>query len=267
MIQSLRFASQFMFWSVLISLLLIQCTKTTDTPIPKSSAKSLDSPSIDGVTGASSTFDAASNSYTVTVPGGTDITAIKFTFTLPTGATAKPASGSVQNFTNPVTYTVTAEDGSTQTFTVKVVAKTCLVYRIENIDSKEFLIFQYDMQGRIVQVDGQGALLRPTTRPVSLSCSYNATGELIEARNSDGGLYKLTYQNKKLVGVVYSSNTTSYNFKINVNEANQITQWTGPVFCDALVYSNYSVAKRSICSSNYIITEPTYNNGQHSTLR
>jgi hypothetical protein len=74
--------------------------------------------------GASSTFDATTNAYTMTVPGGTDITAIKFTFTLPAGATAKPASGSVQNFTNPVTYIVTAEDGSTQTFTVNVVYKS-----------------------------------------------------------------------------------------------------------------------------------------------
>lgn len=125
MIQPLRLATRLLFPAMLMSLSLIQCTQTDNTPVtPKSSAKSLDSPTVDGVAGTSSTFDAATNSYTMTVPGGTDITAIKFTFALPAGATAKPTSGSTQNFTNPVTYTVTAEDGSTQTFTVRVVYQT-----------------------------------------------------------------------------------------------------------------------------------------------
>ncbi|GAB4023685.1 hypothetical protein [Spirosoma koreense] len=108
----------------LLICLLVQCKSNDSSVTPKSSAKSLDSPAVDGVTGATSTFDAATNSFTMTVPGGTDLTALKFTFTLPAGATAKPASGSVQNFTNPVTYIVTAEDGSTQNFTVRVAYKT-----------------------------------------------------------------------------------------------------------------------------------------------
>ncbi len=36
-------------------------------------------------------------------------------------ATISPASGTAQNFTNPVTYTVTAEDASTQTWTVTII--------------------------------------------------------------------------------------------------------------------------------------------------
>ena len=57
----------------------------------------------------------------MTVPFGTVITALKLTFNLPTAATANPVSGNVQNFTNPITYIVTAEDGSTQSYIVKVV--------------------------------------------------------------------------------------------------------------------------------------------------
>ncbi|MFD2573575.1 hypothetical protein ACFSUS_23250 [Spirosoma soli] len=120
----------------LLSFILTQCTKEDATPVtPKSSAKSLDTPAIEGLTGASSTFDATTNSYTMTVPGGTDITAIKFTFALPTGATAKPASGSTQNFTKPVTYTVTAEDGSAQAFTVNVVYKSAWVTSQDRYDA------------------------------------------------------------------------------------------------------------------------------------
>ncbi|SFE95070.1 hypothetical protein [Spirosoma endophyticum] len=106
--------------------LLTQCKSSdSSTPVtPKSSAKSIDNPAVDGFTGATTSFDAPTNSYTLTVPGGTDITTLKFTFTLSTGATATPNSGSVQNFTNPVIYTVTAEDGSKQTFTVRAVYKS-----------------------------------------------------------------------------------------------------------------------------------------------
>lgn len=99
-------------------------TYTVRANVLKSSAKNIDNPTVDGVVGASTAFDAATSSYTVTIPGGTDLTAVKFTFAVPAGATAKPASGSLQNFTNPVTYTITAEDGSTQTFTVRVVYRT-----------------------------------------------------------------------------------------------------------------------------------------------
>ena len=106
----------------LFSILLVQCKKSSDTPVtPKSSAKSLTNPAIDGVTSATSAYDASTSTYTMTVPFGTVITALKLTFNLSTAATANPASGSTQNFTNPVTYIVTAEDGSTQNYVVKVV--------------------------------------------------------------------------------------------------------------------------------------------------
>ncbi|WP_205402731.1 DUF5018 domain-containing protein [Spirosoma taeanense] len=105
-------------------LVFAQCSKTPDTPVtPKSSAKSLTNPVIDGISSASATYDAATFTHMITVPFGTDVTALKISFTLPSGATVKPVSGSVQNFTNPVSYTVTAEDTSTQTYTVKVVVQ------------------------------------------------------------------------------------------------------------------------------------------------
>jgi len=55
----------------------------------------------------------------VMVPYGTAITALAPTIAI-TGATVSPASGSAQNFTSPVQYTVTAADGTTQSYTVTV---------------------------------------------------------------------------------------------------------------------------------------------------
>ncbi|MEI6606050.1 MAG: Ig-like domain-containing protein, partial [Verrucomicrobiota bacterium] len=56
----------------------------------------------------------------VTVPYTTDVTALAPTYSVSTGATASPASGSARNFTSPQTYTVTGQDGTTKTYTVTV---------------------------------------------------------------------------------------------------------------------------------------------------
>lgn len=72
------------------------------------------------------TVNATDHSVTATLPYGTDVTALVATFTLSEEATAKVAdvvqvSGTTENdFTNPVVYTVTAQDGTTQDWTVTI---------------------------------------------------------------------------------------------------------------------------------------------------
>jgi len=56
----------------------------------------------------------------VTVPYGTAVSALAPIHTLSPLAACVPASGAVGNFTTPQTYTVTAQDGSTQAYTVTV---------------------------------------------------------------------------------------------------------------------------------------------------
>ena len=63
------------------------------------------------------------NEISVIVPENTDITSIAPTISISDGATINPASGSVQDFTNPITYTVTAEDGSTESFLISVASE------------------------------------------------------------------------------------------------------------------------------------------------
>jgi hypothetical protein len=55
----------------------------------------------------------------VTVPFGTDVTALVPTITI-VGSSLSPASGVANDFSNPVTYTVTAADASTKAYTVTV---------------------------------------------------------------------------------------------------------------------------------------------------
>jgi hypothetical protein len=64
------------------------------------------------------------NTIDVTMPYGTDVTSLTPTITVSDGASVSPLSGAAQDFTNPVTYTVTAANGSTKTYTVTVTVST-----------------------------------------------------------------------------------------------------------------------------------------------
>ena len=76
--------------------------------------------------GALGTIDEPSKKITVILSNGTDITKLKARFSLSDGARAsvngieQESMKTENDFTAPVSYTITAEDGSTQIYTVKV---------------------------------------------------------------------------------------------------------------------------------------------------
>lgn len=76
-----------------------------------------------------------------------DLTALAPVFTLTPGAKIEPASGSKQDFTRPVTYTVTSEDGKwTKDYTVTVsvpenMKKTVYSFEDTKLQDKKFHIF------------------------------------------------------------------------------------------------------------------------------
>lgn len=73
------------------------------------------------IDGAEGVIDETNHTVTVTVPYGTSVTARKPVITISAKATIDPADGQVQDFGHPVNYTVTAEDDSTQAYTVTVI--------------------------------------------------------------------------------------------------------------------------------------------------
>ncbi|PKN51686.1 MAG: hypothetical protein CVU55_10625 [Deltaproteobacteria bacterium HGW-Deltaproteobacteria-13] len=114
---------------LLVSLLIIWifaviflsgCGKSDDAPL--SSEKAITEYSLNGIDG---TINETGKTIAVTVPSLTNIYSLVATFTT-TGAgvkvgTAAQASGvTANNFVSPLTYTVTAADGSTTTYTVTV---------------------------------------------------------------------------------------------------------------------------------------------------
>ncbi|MEP3208647.1 MAG: DUF5018 domain-containing protein, partial [Maribacter sp.] len=66
----------------------------------------------------SSVINATAHTVSVEFAEGTDLTNLSPTVTISDGATVNPASGASQDFSNPVVYTVTAEDGTPQQWTV-----------------------------------------------------------------------------------------------------------------------------------------------------
>ena len=109
----------------------------TVTPI---SAKAITAYSLAGVAG---TIDEAAKTIAVTVPTGTNVTALVATFTtigtsIKVGATDQTSGTTPNNFTSPVSYTVTAADATTATYTVTVTvalnsAKTITSYSLAGI--------------------------------------------------------------------------------------------------------------------------------------
>jgi len=87
---------------------------TVTVTVALNPAKDITQFTILGLTGT-----IAGTSISLTVPYGTSRTSLTPTVVI-TGASVSPASGVARDFTNPVVYTVTAEDGSTKAYTVTV---------------------------------------------------------------------------------------------------------------------------------------------------
>ncbi|MEI8095433.1 MAG: hypothetical protein WCG80_14575 [Spirochaetales bacterium] len=98
-------------------------TRTYTVTVTKATASANDITgftfSAPSVTGTIADSSATSGTVSVGVPYGTVRTSLTPSITI-SGASISPATGIAQNFTNPVTYTVTAADSTTKTYTVTV---------------------------------------------------------------------------------------------------------------------------------------------------
>lgn len=79
------------------------------------------------VSGESSVINNVENTVLATIPERV-LTSLSPTIIISNGATISPASGVSQDFSNPVTYTVTAEDGSTVSYSVTVTSTILTIF-------------------------------------------------------------------------------------------------------------------------------------------
>ncbi|TRX52198.1 DUF4623 domain-containing protein [Fulvivirga sp. M361] len=114
----------FALLSLIAMSLLISCGDDDgeDSPL-LSKRKEVVSLELDGgCAGGNVSGEINEGNFTVraTVPFGTDVTALAPVIAISEKATIQPASETAQDFTTPVNYTITAEDGSTQVWIVIV---------------------------------------------------------------------------------------------------------------------------------------------------
>jgi hypothetical protein len=100
------------------------------TPTPLSSAKAITAFSFQGLAPAVvGIVDENAKTIALTVPNGTVVTALVATFTnsavsvVTVGGTAQTSGATANNFTSPVAYLVTAQDGTAAIYTVTVTAE------------------------------------------------------------------------------------------------------------------------------------------------
>ena len=97
-----------------------QSYTVTVNKLPASSAKNILTFALAG----SVSTNISGTNISVNVPYGTSLTNFTPIYTISPFATVTPGSGSSQNFTTPQTYTVTAQDGSTQDYLVTVIVNS-----------------------------------------------------------------------------------------------------------------------------------------------
>ena len=106
------------------------------------------------------TIDETNKTVSVEVPSGTDKTKLKASFKISGKAklfigTAEQQSGVTENdFTAPVSYTITAEDGSTQIYTVQVTVAPAKPDVPEGITEKAFADLPADQQAEVQSLYG-----------------------------------------------------------------------------------------------------------------
>lgn len=105
------------FLLLVFALVCIMGCSDGSSPSPKSDKKSITSFIIGGKAAA---IAEVKKEISITLPGDTDLQTIKPEIKISSKAKVSPASGEEVDFTNPVTYLVTAQNGSTQPYTVTV---------------------------------------------------------------------------------------------------------------------------------------------------
>ena len=113
-------------------------------------------------------IDETAKTIGLTVPNGTDVTALKPTIVI-TGVSISPQSGIATDFTNDATYTVTAEDSTNRDYTVTV---TIASSDAKSITSFSFLVsdnseLSSDVDGSIAETEKTVGLTVPNGTDVT----------------------------------------------------------------------------------------------------
>jgi len=175
----------------------------TISAVSPSSAKAILSFTIPGQVG-STTINEASSTVAITVPFGTDVTALVPTIAI-TGASISPVSGAGNNFTTPSTYTVTAANSSTHDYTVTVTIAP--VSTIATVTSGSYTVN-----------DGASTITNVTYGVASSTFLGNLTkGEVNQTWDISNIANPVVTGNTLVVTAQDASTTKTYTITVNAN--------------------------------------------------
>ena len=144
---------------------------------PAGSEKAIVSFTIPGQVGES-VIDEDAHTVTVTMPADTDLTALTPEITVSAGACVSPASGVEQDFTNGAAYTVTAEDGTSQTYTVSVVLESTPTVPVTGVTLDRTSITLYSNRAGSVKLTAAVAPENADNRAVTWTSSDEAVARV-----------------------------------------------------------------------------------------
>ena len=205
--------------TLMMTVLISGCSSTgSSNPVSSTSSSTLISNySLAGVTGV---IDEATKSIAITVPFDTNVTALVATFTtegatINVGTTLQTSGVTPNNFTTPVEYIVTAGDGSTATYTVRVTvasstAKAITAYSINGI------------AGTINETAKTIAVTVPNgTNVTALVAKFNTTGSSVKVGTTvqTSGVTANNFTTPVIYTVTSGDTLTTANYTVTVTVA------------------------------------------------
>ena len=190
-------------------------TYAATATVAQNTAKAIAAYSLDGIAG---TINEAAKTIAVTLPFGTSVSALTASFTttgagVKVGPTTQVSGVTRNNFSNPVTYTVTAADGSTTAYAVTATvaqntAKAITAYSLDGIS------------GTINEATRTIAVGMPSgTNVTALIASFATTGAGVKvgATTQVSGATANNFTTPLTYTVTAAdSSTTSYNVAVSV---------------------------------------------------
>ena len=235
-----------------------------------STAKAISTFSFAGLSPAvSGTVDEANKTIALTVPYGTDVTALVPTFTT-TGASVKVAdtdqvSGTTaHNFTSAVTYTVVAADSSEQAYTVTV---TVAANTAKAISTFNFAGLSPAVTGTVDEANKTIALTVPYgTDVTALVPTFTTTGASVNVASTDQ-VSGTTAQNftSAVMYTVVAADSTEQAYTVTVTVAANTGGGVFPPASDAPT-SEVHASDSPAISKNGQLALPTGKSGEVSLL-
>jgi len=217
-------------------------TYTVTVTVASNTAKAITAYSFSGYTGASGVINETAKTIAVTVPNGTNVTALVATFTT-TGTTVKvgtkiqTSSATANNFTAPVAYIVTAGDGLTATYTVTVT--------VASNTAKAITAYSFAGQPDSVGVISESlktitVSVLPGTDKTARTATFTTTGTNVKVGNvvQTSGATLNDFTNT-VIYTVTASDLTTTPYDVTVTEG------AGPIPIDLGTAGNFAILTKA----------------------